>query len=97
MPEIIYENALAHELRKAGLSVTQQKSVAVFYDGVVVGDYAVDLVVENTILVELETAGRPPWQTAARRQYLCATGFTQCVLLDFGKSDLAVRTVLIPT
>jgi GxxExxY protein len=34
--EKVYENALAHELRKAGLAVEQQHPVTVHYDGVVV-------------------------------------------------------------
>ena len=38
--EKVYENALAHELRKAGLRVEQQRPLRVMYDGVVVGDYA---------------------------------------------------------
>ena len=41
--EKVYENALAHELRKAGLKVEQQKPISVFYDGVIVGEYAADL------------------------------------------------------
>ena len=35
--EKVYENALAHELRKAGLRVEQQLPLRVMYDGVVVG------------------------------------------------------------
>lgn len=36
--EKVYENALAHELRKNGLHVQQQVPVPVHYDGVVVGE-----------------------------------------------------------
>jgi GxxExxY protein len=52
--EKVYENALAHELRKVELAVVQQHDIAVHYDGVVVGKYAVDLLVENELLVELK-------------------------------------------
>src|SRR5689334_15088186 len=52
--EKVYENALAHELRQAGLAVAQQHPVVVRYDGVVVGEYAVDLLVERRVLVELK-------------------------------------------
>jgi GxxExxY protein len=48
--EKIYENALLHELRKAGLAVSQQRRMVVRYDGIVVGDYAVDLLVEHIVL-----------------------------------------------
>ena len=37
--EKCYENALAHERRKAGLSVQQQVGIDVTYDGLVVGQY----------------------------------------------------------
>jgi GxxExxY protein len=52
--EKVYENALAHELRKRGLDVVQQHGVTVIYDGVVVGAYNVDLLVEGTLVVELK-------------------------------------------
>jgi GxxExxY protein len=52
--EKVYENALAHELRKAGLAVAQQRCVTVMYDGIIVGDYAVDLLVQEAVIVELK-------------------------------------------
>jgi GxxExxY protein len=53
--EKVYENALAHGVRKAGLSVLQQHDIAVPYDGVVVGEYAVDLLVERSLMIELKS------------------------------------------
>ncbi len=53
---MVHENALAHELRKAGLAVAQQCGAIVTYDGIVVGEYFVDLLVEDAVLVELKTA-----------------------------------------
>jgi GxxExxY protein len=52
--EKVYENALAHELRKNGLAVAQQQGISVRYDGIVVGEYAVDLLVEEIIIIELK-------------------------------------------
>jgi GxxExxY protein len=52
--ERVYENALVHELRKRGLDVVQQHGVNVIYDGVVVGAYNVDLLVEGSLIVELK-------------------------------------------
>src|SRR5436190_351366 len=52
--EKVYENALVHELTKSGLQVVQQHPIRIHYDGVVVGDYCADLIVENSILVELK-------------------------------------------
>ena len=50
--EKVYENALARELRKAGLAVLQQQAIAVHYDGIVVGEYVTDLLVGDSVLVE---------------------------------------------
>lgn len=43
--EQVYENALVHELRKAGLRVKQQYPMKVYYDGIVVGEFVVYLLV----------------------------------------------------
>jgi len=45
--ERVYENALAHELRKHGLHVEQQKAINVYYDGVLVGEYVADLIMQD--------------------------------------------------
>ncbi|HEY4172296.1 MAG TPA: GxxExxY protein [Rhodopila sp.] len=59
--EKIYENALAHELRKAGLAVVQQHGVSVMYNGMVVSEYVADLMIEQALLVELK-ATRPAFR-----------------------------------
>jgi hypothetical protein len=46
--EKVYENALAHRLRKAGLEVKQQHPIKVYdEDGTLVGDYLADLLIEE--------------------------------------------------
>ena len=52
--EKVYENAPAYEVRKSGVAVAQQHGVVVRYDGIIVGAYATDLLVEVTVLVELK-------------------------------------------
>jgi len=51
--EKVCENALAHGLTKAGVMVRQQIGIGVEYDGIAVGAYVVDLLVENAVLVEI--------------------------------------------
>jgi GxxExxY protein len=92
LPEVVYENALAHELRKAGFAVCQQQTVAVYCDGVIVGDYTADLLVENTILVELKAVRmRSAFDTAQRMRYLHATGITRSLRVNFGNPRLPIR------
>jgi GxxExxY protein len=90
--EKIYENALTHELRKAGLAVEQQFGIVVHYDGVVVGQYAVDLPVEGSVMVELKAVRALDGAHDAQCiNYLTATGLPLCLLLNFGKPRVEIR------
>jgi PD-(D/E)XK nuclease superfamily len=64
--EKVYENALAHELRKAGLIVEQQRGITVMYDGVMVGEYFIDLLASRSIAVGRAEDGGRPEQCASR-------------------------------
>ena len=93
--EKVYENALAHELRKAGLKVEQQKAIKVYYDGVVVGDFAADLLVEDCVLVELKVAKAfDNIHMAQSINYLTVTKLKMCLLLNFGKPRLEFKRVV---
>jgi GxxExxY protein len=90
--EKVYENALMIELKRKGLQVEQQKEVQVRYRGQIVGIYVPDLVVEETVLVELKSS------TAIDRihraqciNYLRATKHRICLLLNFGSPHLNVE------
>ncbi len=92
--EKVYENSLAHELRKAGLSVEQQKAISVCYDRIVVGEYVADLVVNETVLVELKAVkSLDDIHMAQCLNYLKATGFKICLLLNFGKPKLEIKRI----
>jgi GxxExxY protein len=92
--EKIYENALALELRKAGLMVQQQRAVEVRYDGVVVGTYVADLLVENTLLIELKAIkALDVIHSAQCLNYLRATGLWICLLLNFGNPRLQMKRI----
>ena len=93
--EKVYENALAHELRKAGLLVQQQHGMTVSYDGVVVGEYAADILVEGVLLVELKALKElNDAHLAQCLNYLKATGLTLCLLLNFGAAKVQVQRVV---
>ena len=93
--EKVYENALAHDLRKAGLIVAQQDGVSVHYDGVVVGTYTADLLVENVMIVELKAVGALDGIHVAQCiNYLKATGLPLCLLLNFGNPRLEIKRLV---
>jgi len=92
--EKVYENALVVELRTAGLSVAQQRGITVEYKGVVVGEYVADLLVEDTLLVELKAV--KALDDVHRMQctnYLKAARLPLGLLLNFGKSRLEIKRV----
>jgi GxxExxY protein len=92
--EKVYENALAHELRKADLDVVQQYGLTVTYDNVVVGQYSVDLLIEQVLLVELKTAkALEEAHRAPCINYLKATGLPLSLLLNFGNARLEIKRV----
>jgi GxxExxY protein len=94
--EKVYENALAHELRKAGLTVQQQHAIAVHYADVVVGDYAADLLVESKVIVELKAVKvLDEVHLAQCLNYLKATGHTLCLLINFGTPRIQVKRVIL--
>lgn len=50
--EMVYQNALVHELRKAGLRADPGQRVSDVYDGLVVGEFVPDILVEGVVIVE---------------------------------------------
>ena len=93
--EKVYENALSYELRKAGLAVRTQWPIRVFYDGVLVGDYVADLLVEDTVLVDAKSASvLTDVHLAQCLTDLKATGLKVCLLINFGSSSVEVKRVV---
>ena len=52
--ESIYQKAMIIELNKNGLKYEAEKPLKVYYDDQVIGDFFVDLYIEDTVLVELK-------------------------------------------
>ena len=92
--EKVYENALAYELRKVGLSVEAQKPLAVRYEDIVVGEYFADLLVQNALLVELKTVnGFADNHKAQCLNYLHAVRLPLCLLINFGRPRVEVKRI----
>ena len=91
--EKVYENALAVELRMAGLAVEQQRGITVTYKGILVGEYFADLLVEDAVLIELKTVRA--LERAQCINYLRATGRHLCLLLNFGTPRLEFQRVVL--
>ena len=94
----VYENALAYELRKVGLAVDQQKPMSVYYEGVVVGEYVVDILVQNanvSVLVELKAVKQlNDIHMAQCLNYLKAGHMKLCLLINFGTPNSPLKNAV---
>ncbi len=92
--ESIYEEALAVELRHIGLAFERQKPVPVFYRGNPVGEHRVDLLVENSVVIELKAVvSIENIHFAVLRSYLKALGLSDALLINFAGTKLGVKRV----
>ena len=90
--ESVYQNALIWELQKLGLKVDAQRPITVHYDGQVVGVFAADLLVNDSLMLELKAN-----QLVAKAHevqlvnYLVATRIDEGLLLNFGAERLEYK------
>jgi GxxExxY protein len=90
--ESVYQKALAHELSKAGLKVESEKPIAVRYDGIVVGDFSADMLVEDRLMLELKANHALAVANEVQLvNYLVATGIEIGLLLNFGSKRLEFK------
>lgn len=73
----------------------QQHDAAVYYDAQVVGQYTLDLFVENTVIVELKAvAALDDVHRAQCLNYLKTTRLNVCLLINFGKPRLEIKRIV---
>jgi GxxExxY protein len=90
--ERVYENALFHEMKKNGLFVVQQYPVKVKYDGIIVGEFFLDMLVNDRIIVELKAVSTLNNDHLAQSfNYLRAAGLPACLLINFGQPKIQLR------
>jgi GxxExxY protein len=95
--ELVYEKALIIELKKRGLAVQDQIEIRIIYDEEEVGLHRLDLLVEDTIVVELKAIKNlEDIHFAVVRSYLKAVGKKHGLLFNFAKVTLEVRRVIAP-
>ena len=92
--EKVYENALYLELNNRGLHCEKQKPIKVYYDQKIVGEYFADMIVENTIILELKAAESLMTEHEVQLiNYLKATEIEIGMLLNFGKNPSFKRKI----
>ena len=96
--EKVYENAMMIELMSDGLYCEKQKPIKVYYKEKIVGDYYVDILVENKIIIELKASeGIVEEHELQLINYLKATDLEIGLLLNFGKQAQFNRKIFSNT
>jgi len=90
--ESVYRNALLVELNEHGYEVEVEKHIKVFYRDVVVGTFAADLYINQSIIIELKAVqALLPVHEAQLVNYLTATKTNQGLLINFGAPSLQFK------
>ena len=96
--EKVYENALLVELRRKGLRAENQVPVEVSYKGNLVGSYYADIIVEDTVLLELKAIDQV--QNVHKAQminYMKATGIKVGLLVNFKQPKAEIKRIVLNT
>jgi GxxExxY protein len=93
--ESIYENAFIIELQKQHLQVERQREAIIKYDGIQVGRHRLDLIIDDTIVVELKAVRNvEDIHFAIVKSYLKALGKEHGLIINFSRKVLEVKRVI---
>ena len=86
--ESIYENALIVELEDLGLKVQSQKPLSVIHKNRVIGEFKIDLLVEDSVIVEIKSVNQISFAHEMQLvNYLTITGINNGLLINFGNLE----------
>lgn len=90
--ESIYKKAMIIELVKNNLKVEAEKPLKVYYDNQIIGDFYIDLYIEDKIIVELKSI-----ETVVKQHEVQLVNYLQGLqkdiglLINFGASGVEVK------
>ena len=92
--EKVYENAIMIEFKKEGISVVSQSPIKVLYENNVIGEYFMDVLVDDKVIVEIKAAkGLATENEAQLLNYLKASNIEVGLLLNFGPKPEIKRKI----
>jgi GxxExxY protein len=90
--ESVYEKCLLIELHKSGLNAESQKPLTVFYENEIVGKFVVDMIINDTVILELKSVRKIiDAHEVQLVNYLVATGKPVGLILNFGERKVEVK------
>jgi GxxExxY protein len=91
-PEVIYQRALAYELKMEGINFVREYEVDVFYKDICIGKRRVDFIIERTIFIELKAVSEiMDVHLNQGLNYLVAFNMEVGLLINFGADSLQFR------
>ena len=89
--ESVYQNALICELRSRGLKAEKEVPIPVKYKGYVVGDFRADILVNDSVIIELKSVREiTTLHEAQLVNYLIATGTDYGYLINYGSEKYRI-------
>ncbi len=93
--EGIYESALAKEFKDRSIKYERQKIIEIYYKGEKIGEYRLDMVVENKVILELKAVSALNEVFGAQvLSYLKATGLRLGILINFGGKKIEYKRIV---
>jgi len=90
--ESVHEKCLLIELGKDGIRTESQKPIIVKYENEVVGEFKADILVEDTVILELKSVRQLTQAHEVQLvNYLVATGKPVGLILNFGEQKVEVK------
>ena len=90
--ESVYEKCMLIQLGKSGLIAESQKSITVYYEDEIVGEFIADIIVNDTIILELKSVRQiiKPHEIQLVN-YLVATGKPVGLIINFGEKKVEIK------
>jgi len=90
--ESVYQKCLLIELSKAGLDTESQKPITVYYANEIVGEFVADIIVNDTIILELKSVRRIIRAHEVQLvNYLVATDKHVGLIINFGEKKVEIK------
>ena len=95
--EVIYQRALAIELKKTGVEFVREKEMPIYYEGKKIGIRRVDFLIYNELIIELKAMSKiEDSHLAQGLNYLVAYNLDKGLLLNFGAQSLEIKRLRHP-
>ena len=90
--ESVYQKCLIIEPKKAALDTESEKPISVYYDNEIVGEFIADIIVNDTIILELKSVRRIIKAHEVQLvNYIVATGKPVGLILSFGERKVQIK------